>query len=456
MSRSKNYQKSIMQLLNSIQLKNYLYIIIPILCFSFWSLSVIFYTNFNIHNAFDFPAIYYAGKYIFTHPEFVYSDKIYPPYPYAPAFATVFAPVSLFPYIIAAWIYFFILYTFGILIILEFNRILILKKVETKFIRFLFLIVISNGYNIFKMFEILQTKLIVAYFLLFLLRREIQYREIHKDLFNFKFFFTQCLILSFAVSLVPQYVFFFLIYILNNVNYKELFKYNQLKKYLLLVLAIIIENFMLFIMIIISPSTLMNFIQGSYRGNRRVVSNLTHSTIVKDNIILPIESLTSFLNVLNLYINVTFMSNFITGISLILMIVVTMILIFKDNLLLEQKFGYFALISLFLYTFYYLHYLVMLLPLVILLFIETLSMEEKFVIFIKKNYFFFIGLISISTLYFMPPLYILLNLMRILFIIPLAILFLSWTICYILISISLYYLNKNKKNLSNNGIPIEI
>jgi len=434
-------------------IKNYWHIIIPIITFSCWAVLLLIAFNFKISKAGDFPAIYLAGKYIFTHPELIYTAKVYPRYPYGPCFATVFAPISLLPYDIAAWILFFILYISGLLILFEFNKILKLKNIKNPLHRFLFLIVLSNGLRFYEIFGILQTKLIVSYFLILFLRREIEARKNEEDLNGRKFLFTQLLILAFAISLIPQYFFMVIIYLFNNIKIKqlkelkEIFNNVQIRRYFLMIFAFLSLNFMFIIIILKSPNAFNEFVGGGWRGNRYFISNLTHSYIEKNYVQVPVDSLTNILWSINLYFDISNLNKEIYIVSIISMIIITIILSFKKNFTIEKKFGYFALLSLFLNTFYYFYYLVIFLPLIAILFIHTIENSEAplTLTFIKRNSRLLFGLLCISILYFMPLSYYLLDKLPFLYNIPLALIISRWTIVYVFLVISLYLLNKIKK-----------
>jgi len=136
-------------------LKDHLYIIIPVICFCLWALLSLIKDNFVLE-ASDYPSFYDAGRYIFTEPEKVYSSAIIPRYRYLPSFATLFSIMTLLPYDLGEWVMFFLLLFFSIFSITLLNKILVLKNVERKLNRFFYLIVFSNGLIITQTFDYLQ------------------------------------------------------------------------------------------------------------------------------------------------------------------------------------------------------------------------------------------------------------------------------------------------------------
>ena len=196
------------------ELSQRFYLLVPMACIVFWALISLLKDNFNILPAADFPAIYYAARYIFTNPELVYTDAVHPLYPYTPCIATIFVPLALLPFEIAHWIYLFILLILAEFLIIIFDKILQLKNIVNKKHRFLFLLAISNGLRYVQLFDYLTAKMFTAFFLLLFLKREIKFRELNKDINNLKFKFTQIMILIFAIGLSPQFAFLIPLYLL--------------------------------------------------------------------------------------------------------------------------------------------------------------------------------------------------------------------------------------------------
>lgn len=432
-------------------LKEKWYLIIPIICIFFWALLSIIKDNFYIYNAADFDWFYYASKNIFSDPVHVFSPSSPEDYNYAPSIVTIFGViVAIFSFKASAWILFICLFIAAVFSIVEFNKILILYKVDNKIHRFLYLIVLSNGLRFIQLFDVLQTKIIVAFLLLLFLRREIQIRHSADKPNDFKFRFTQMMILIFAIGLVPHYaLFLIIIYLFHGITLKEIFKKEQIKKYLLMIVVFLIQNFMYIVVFILSPKELLYIFGYMSQGSRTFPQNITYSDLELINFKLPPDALSTFFHIVNLYIDLTFLHfNILLVISILSLLITSIVLSAKKNLNIEQKFGYIALFSLFLNVYYHVRDLNLLLPLVALLFIINLKNEKKVLNFIRNNVIWIFGLALISILYFVPPLYFLVKYFPFISSVPFIILFLIMPIIYIFIVLALLLLRNKKKQVN--------
>ena len=418
-------------------LKQRLYLIIPLIFLFFWAFLSLLKDNFNLLNTVDFPVFYNAGKNIFTNPDLVYSSSSL--YFYLPSFATIFSLLTLIDYAVSQWIFFFILLIFSVLSIIEFDKILRLKNVESKFNRFLFLIVLCNGLKIMNTFDYLQPKFIVLYLILLFVRREIEARNSNTE-FRLRFCITQLTILIFALCMVPSLFFILIIYLFNNIKIKEIFSKDQLKKYFLAIVIFVGLNFMF----LVYPSLISDFIsrmllKGSKSTNIYV---LTPQIIVNDQLGFPINTLQILILILNLDINVSIL-------SIIIMIIIAILLALLKNGSLEKKIGYIILFSLFFNVFTLRNIYIVLNPLLALLLVINIENIKDFrkiseyFHFIKQNFLFLLGLICISILYFLPPIYYIFRILPITQIIPLQLMLLIETFIYIVLTADLYLL-KNK------------
>ena len=420
-------------------LRKNLYLLIPILAIVFWALISLIKDNFVLEEAADFRSFYWAGKYIFIDPDYIYSTGITPRYRYLPNFASVFAIISLFDYVPACWIFFFILLIFAFLSILEFDKILKLRNVDNVFNRFLILFVISNGLKIMLNFDLLQTKFIALYLILLFLRREIESKNQKRNNKEESIFlFIQLSILVFIVSLIPFIVFIIPIYLFDNVMIKDFLKKSQIKKYLILVGTFLIQNFMF----LISPSLIAGFLDGLTRSGF-IAMYLTPEYIlsIRENILLPPNTLGALIITLNITIDF-----FLIGIiSQILSCIITLILILNKKLTLEKKYAYFILFTfIFNVYFYFEQAFVTFLPIVTLLFIE-LKFENKLIDYIKQNYLVLMGLICIFILSLMPPTYLFYELLPFTIFIPLQFFLMRHTFVYIAIILVLFLLYYKKE-----------
>ena len=150
--------------------KENLYLIIPALCVAFWAFyyfmkvgGIPSYTRYA-----DFGFFYESGTQVLTDPINLYKiDKFY----YLPSAATFFAfTLAIFPLSISYYAFYYMNIVLGILIVREFNKILILLDIEDKFTRFLFLILISNGWFLHRIFTFNQTKLLVSLLLVLIIK----------------------------------------------------------------------------------------------------------------------------------------------------------------------------------------------------------------------------------------------------------------------------------------------
>ena len=153
--------------------KENLYLLIPIICFIVWGLIG------GHAYKFEFYCYYGAGRTILTNPADLYKVINYF---YLPSFAIFFAfTFSLLPIRVALIAFILFNYITGVFAILEFNKILILMDVKEKVHRFIFLILISNGFYVWLIFYVNQFKFLVLFILLLIIRREIQYRREGKE-----------------------------------------------------------------------------------------------------------------------------------------------------------------------------------------------------------------------------------------------------------------------------------
>jgi len=356
---------------------NNLYLIIPILSITYWALYWLFYVNFRLGGYFDFEIYYEAGKQIFINPEDLYDNK---DYLYMPNFAIVMAiTISLFPMFIARNIFYCINYILAIILILEFNKILILMDVKAKTHRFLFLISISNGYLILELFLKNQTKYLVAVVILFILRRELQHfkEEKGKDL---KYYIINYGLFVFIIGMAPYLIFFLLIYIFHEIRYDELFKKDNLKLYSIVFLMFLIQN----IFFLIYPKLINGYRKAFiyFLQTREMELDHFYLDYLVDNLIsLP----QAYQSIISLILN-------------FVLYVITITIILNKKLRLEEKFAYYSF-SFIILSYYSEKVLIILLPLTLLIFIKFLDQNEKYLNFVKKNIFVLMGLISVSLIY---------------------------------------------------------
>ena len=157
-----------------LKLKECYHLYIPFICIGFWALLYLRQVNFILNQYWDLYIFYDSGKQVFINPEDLYEIGNFH---YMPSSAVFFAfTISLFPLFIAHYIFYILNYVMALISIKEYNKILELLNVKEKIHRFLFLIIISNGFFVYRQFYYNQTKFLVLAILLFITRREIQFK----------------------------------------------------------------------------------------------------------------------------------------------------------------------------------------------------------------------------------------------------------------------------------------
>jgi hypothetical protein len=411
-------------------IKEKLYLILPLICLSFWALLALAKDNFTIAGACDYKNFYYAGRYLFTNPDILYNqDYLY--YHYLPSFALIFIPLSIIDYLISEWIFFFIILFFGGVSLYYFDKILLLYDIENKFNRFLILIVLSNGIRFMQGFDCLQPKQIVLFLFLLFLEREIRTRKFNPEKLNsLKFQFFQSMILIFTVGMIPYFAFLIFIYLFERVKLKEVFSKTQLQRYGVFILSFILQNFMF----LIFPTLISGFLGGLFyiRGAEESII-LTPQYIVQNEIKFSDIFLTRLVLALGLNIN----DVLIVLISISFISILTLYLIINKSLSLEKKFGYFALSSLFIFTHLRPNALVIVLPFIMFLVMRKIKLTKNVFQFTKNNLNFLIEIFCILLLYLIPPLFFLYRELSFLKIIPPQLLLFLNPAIYTILSISL-------------------
>ncbi|MFX0186775.1 MAG: hypothetical protein ACFE8A_03465 [Candidatus Hodarchaeota archaeon] len=370
--------------------KAHLYIIIPLYCILCWAAYFVINGNFLLnYPVYDFTNYYTCGERVINNPSELYKHNIYNGrrygYKYFPNFAVIVGvPLYLIPTMLLAYQIFFIINIFlGLVFTLLFNRILYLLNLKERLHRFLFLIVVSNGWLVLQLYANNQVKYLIGVILLFILRQEIQFRlgQIKKDT---KYYLINYNLFIFAVGMFPYFLFFFLIYIFQDISLKELFERVNLKKYSIIIISFLIQNFLF----IIYPELIFDYYEVVQRDIRRVDMGLNYF----------------YLQFFNDYYFDSLSNNSKAIISSILNFIlygIVVILIIYRKLKLEEKFGILSLSIVFLN---YVSYRIglILFPLICLLFVPYLEKDIFFTDFIKKNKIILIGLLSVLGIYIIP------------------------------------------------------
>jgi hypothetical protein len=417
---------SLFCLLNKTLVIDNLYLIIPAICIGLWALYCLIQNNFNTEGS-DINAFYKAGKQILIDPSRLYDAE---GFHYTPIYAIIFAfSISLLPYFIASDIFFMINYIWGVLTIIEFDKILILMDVKKKINRFMFIMIISNGYFVFNQFLWNQSKYLLFLILLFIIRREFKFKkdDIEKDL---KYYLINYSLFVLAIGMAPYFIFFLLIYIFQDIPSKEFFKKENVEKYFIIIFIFLTQN----ILFIIYPSQFFIFL----------ISGLYHP--IRRNEKIKLLYLREFIDVS--YGTMTFITIFFT----IILSVITLILILNNKLGIEEKFAYFSIAYIFFGVYSYPNLLSLtLFSLALLLFVPYLNQNAKGIEFIKCNKILLIGLMSIIGILFASSDFIFYDLFPLLEYYPSAIFYYSrwiFLLSVMLISLILLHLKLEKnKNL---------
>ncbi|MFX0141623.1 MAG: hypothetical protein ACFFDN_48750 [Candidatus Hodarchaeota archaeon] len=357
-----------------------LYIIIPLICIGIWAIYCLIVAIFFPYISHIDVRIYYdSGRQLLIDPNRFYKRMhLYWPITYLPFFLMLWAiSLSLLPYNIAYFIWYALNYIFAALLVLEFNKILKLLGVKEKIHRFLFLMVISNGFLIYYQFALNQSKFMVGAILLFILRREIQYKKEEREK-DFKYKFITYFLFCMIVSMAPYFIFLLLIFIFHDIPRGELLEKENLKTYGLVTLIFLAQNFLFFIY----PGLIFDYFLISQRFQIDQFL-LTHYYLIFINKIFFIPLIAKII---------------VSLILLIFMYLIIGFLLITKKLKIHEKFSYFAISFIFL-NYLAFKVLTVLLPLTLLLFIPFFHQDEIGIDFIEKNKFVLIGLISVLCIY---------------------------------------------------------
>ena len=356
--------------------KDNLYIIIPIISFSLWAFLCFYYLNTVWYKqneelwSPDFQVFYSGGQQILKNPADLY--KV-PRYLYLPSFAIFFAVTfSLLPFQISFYSFYIFNYLTGVFAILEFNRILNLMDVKKKAHRFIFLIVISNGYSIWVIFFLNHFKFLIFLILLFIIRREIYVRKEGNNKSRAYYILNYGLFI-FILGMAPYFIFLLLIYFFKDIQLKDKFKREKVEISLIVILWFIIQNFTF----ILFPSQIFDVLNGLNRPAEEVRG--AYPLYLKDIIDLT----SSQMEIVNyIYIGI--------------LAICTLILILIKKLNIEQKFSLFLLTYLFFGIISYPPLIAYnCFSFILFLFVPFLKQNLKGKEFVYKNLVFLIGITSI-------------------------------------------------------------
>jgi len=368
------FSVSLFALIKKKIITDHLNLIIPSICTSFWALYYLLQVNFILFSL-DFDVFYKSGKQIWIDASRLYDVS---GFRYLPSFAVLFAVfISPFPFTTASYIFFIINYISAILIIFEYDKILILMNVKKRTHRLMFLIIISNGYFVYCLFFWNQTKYLVFLIFLFIIRRELHLNKIEKEK-NLNYYLINYGLFVFAIGMAPFFIFLLLIYIFHDINYNEIINRESIKKYSIVVLMFISQNFLF----ILYPSLILDFLEGINHPQRNRQAYFVF--YLREWIRISSDNL-----------------KILTILFTIVLSIITIILIKNNKIKIEQKFSYFAVAYLFVGVFSYSDLLLLILfSFVLLLFVPHLNQDVKGIEFLKCNSALIMGLLSIVGIFF--------------------------------------------------------
>jgi len=359
------------------RIKKNLYQIIPMICIVLWAIyALLFFILVNInYTHWDFTERIKIVRILLSNPKNLYHTDI--GYYALPSHIILFVPFGLMPIYIANYLFYLINILLAILFIREFNKILYYMDLKENLYRFIFLMIISNGFVVYRQFWLNNVKFIVGVILFFIIRRELQFRIENREK-NLKYYWINYGLFVMALGIFPPFIYLLFIYLFQDIRFHDLFKKRSVKIYSIILIWFAIQNFIIFIY----PSLIFDLFTLYSRFNQEW-GPVTF---------FYLKEFLLFQGDLKLLV-ITVMS--------IVMGVITFIIILNKKLQIEEKFVYFCFISLFLYMYAW-RVLIILLPFTLLLFIQFLKKEENFFEFIKKNKIISLGMFSIVGINFMP------------------------------------------------------
>lgn len=401
------------------------HLIISFLCLTFWLLLFLVWYNFRIYHV-DFHIFHEAFKKILNNPKELYNIDIEGwGYYYLPSFACFFSFLGFFNIKLAACMFLIMNYILSIAVILIFNRILRLMNLKNKWYRLLFLLIVSNGWIIYDQYRTLQTKILVCLIFLYIIWREIYYRNEEKEK-RISYFTLNYIFFIFALGMAPQLIFLFIIYLFYEVRLSNFFSRDNILRYLIVVTIFLIEN----LLFLIYPELIIDFWKGfTFNLDEKSIRALFLSDFQFSNQSILIT---------------------IRYILLFMIIITTLGLTINKKFLIEWKFSLFCFSFLFLDIFRGYGILQILLPFILFLFIPFIKQEKSVKSFVKVNYIIMIGLFSVlGVIFTSKDTQVFLRSFPLFKEFPLFILvYLRWSILTGLLAITIIILNFKYKDLS--------
>jgi len=286
---------------------------------------------------------------------------------------------SLIPFYISFVLWYITNIILGMLFVREYNKILILMNLKDKRYRFLILLIISNGWYILQHFAWNQKKFLAGLLVAYILRREMQHREL-KIKNTYKYYFVNYNCILFVLAIAPYFFLLLLAYVFYDIKRKDLFKVANLKKYFLVISLFFAQNFLF----IIYPSMIRDFYKETeyFTWGIPVFQHFYLTELcanVFDRDLVP---------------KVNFALN-------IILIILSTIIICLKRLKIEIKFGYINLFIMFLYQHAW-KSLFIIIAFILLIIIPFLKEDKDLLKFFKKNKIALMGAFSLLCINFTP------------------------------------------------------
>jgi hypothetical protein len=239
------------------KIKKYL-IIIPILVILFWASFALFHENFFIGKDGDFQYFYFAGIRVIQNPSTLYNgDHLYLN---LPIFAYSFVIFTIFPYWEAHLVLWGLNTILGIIFVIELSRILKLLGIEKEITRMVFLFICVVNWTIYVNFYYPQIKIIVAVIVMFIIRREIEFRDKRKSKL---YYFINYFLMIYSLSISPYYIFMWIIIVMDDIGKANLFKRECIIKIVSIIAIFLGQNIILFLFWIY-PNLLGEYLNGGF------------------------------------------------------------------------------------------------------------------------------------------------------------------------------------------------
>ncbi len=341
--------------------RKYYHLYIPFLSIIFWSSYVLVHEGFFLESLFnlryDFRPYYYAGKQILSNPSKLYEVE---GYVYLPSFAILYSILFSWQPIYIVW---YTHYAFNIVLaflcVIYYDKILLELNLKRKKARLILNTFIVFGWVIYFIFYFNQAKFIVVICFFIVLKRELKYKNDNKKK-DIKYYLINFALLSFSLSITPYFIFFVLLYIFYDIEFKKIFQKSFIIKFGLFLLVFLIENFMFFIY----PEIIFDYLK---KGLTKIPQNWCQLIILREFPLSP-----SVINIIKI------LSIIIFFISIIIL------LNFREKLSLEKMFGYLSFIFLYFNIWKGYDTLVLIIPFILLLFLPYLKSNDFQDPYLKK------------------------------------------------------------------------